>query len=147
MRRRLPPVSELVKLRDKGMTYQQIIDHLRETTGEEVTISAISQAFARAGIASQAPRYPEVIPWRVATRHQGHYHLRMLRLHARDKAGSLPDNDPRRDRLVYWRKQLDELNAVVHYVPEEEPGFFLVPKREGVDENYIRVPDELLAAK
>lgn len=139
-RRQLPPVDELVHMREvQGLTLTQMVDTIEREHGETVTTSAVSQALARAGKAQPAPRYNDVIPWRVMMIHQKHQHLRMLRLYGREQAG-LPLDEQQKRRLENWKKKLDEKNAVVHYRPHEEPGFVLVPRREGIDKGYTRTP-------
>lgn len=142
-RRQLPPVAELGRMRDEGMTLREIADRVFELTGERVTKSAISAALVRAGQGKKLTRYEELIPWRVQMGHQKHYHLRMLRLEGRRRAGYALDPGQER-RLDAWIKELRAAQAVINYKPSQEPGFHCVPVREGVDTDLIRWTDEQL---
>ncbi|WP_159793545.1 hypothetical protein [Puerhibacterium puerhi] len=69
-----------------------------------------------------------VLPWlHVEPEHRHSYHLMMLRMEARRRAGEeLREVDL--GRLGSWLRNLEELNAVVLYDPETPDGFYLVPR-------------------
>lgn len=142
-RRVLPPVQELQAMRERNMTLREIAERIFDATGEKVTPSAISAQLSRAGLSMEQTRYKELIPWRVLMAHQKHYHVRMLRLEARRRAGNMLDASQVR-RLDGWIAELKEKNAVIHYNPNKEPGFHAVPARPGIDTDLIRVPDDLV---
>jgi len=137
-RRQLPPVDELVRQRRKGMTHREIADWWFQQSGEKVTVGAISTALSRAGH-SERNRYEDLIPWRVAMKHQKDVHVMMLRAEGRRRTSgdeALPERFAR--QLSAWKAELEAMNAVVHYRPER--GFLLVTRREGIDTDLIRVP-------
>lgn len=146
-RRVLPPASELKRLRDRGMSLRNIADHVYDTTGEKVTPAAISAALSRAGYAMDPPRYENLIPWRVQMRHQKHFMVRMLRLEGRRRKG-LPLKPEDERRLDDFIEELNDNQAVVHYNPNYgTDGFYAVPRREGIDTDLIRVPEDQLVSR
>jgi hypothetical protein len=57
----------------------------------------------------------------------------MLRAEARRRAGKeLTEADV--NRLKNWMEMIKEEDAVVHYDPDTEEGFFYVPRQEGDDD-------------
>lgn len=138
-RRKLPPAQELEKLVDKGLTHQQIAEQISEEIGEPVSRSAVAVALSRANrtrrtIANKA------VPWVVRPEHQNRYDLHMLRVHRRIESGK----DVRAsdlDRYHAWVQHLKENDAVIHYEPRSQLGFWLVPRRHGVDKGLIREPE------
>jgi hypothetical protein len=75
----------------------------------------------------------------VKVEHSNTYLPQMLRLDARQRAGSrLTAADSR--YLDNWRRRLREEAVVVAY--DEKHGFRLVPARVGIDNGLIRVPDD-----
>ena len=62
----------------------------------------------------------------------------MLRVEGRVRAGmEIRPTDA--ERHATWRRRLDEMNAVVHYDPDTDEGFFYVPREKG-DTDIIRRP-------
>lgn len=123
----LPPVSELQKMVDKGMTHAQIAKKLSESTGHKVARSTVSAALSRAGASESAARYSEEIPWRVRGEHLTQYPVRMLRLLGRrNKKIDLRGDEEQ--RLDNWLSSLNERSLVVAYSPDE--GFLYVDADE-----------------
>jgi len=129
--RKAPDRDTLVKLRQQGMSHQEIADWVWDTTGERISRSTISSALHRAGLTTEAARYSDTIPWRVHVEHLEEYPVRMLRMLGRRRASKdLTDSDNR--RLDKWLHLLDENQAVVGYDPDNtEQGFHYVPRRDG----------------
>lgn len=150
--RKLPSDQELKRLYvDEGMTQKEIAQHVFETTGEKVTRSAVSLALAAAGLTNPV-RYSELIPWRVKAEHGNEYPLRMLRAEARRRRGYVPPTPEKaaawereQAKLDAWLAQLRAENAVVHYQANTPEGFHYVEPRPGIDDDLIRVPDEVLS--
>lgn len=143
-RRQLPPVEDLREMRDAGMSLREIADRVFDLTGETVTKSGISAALVRAGAGKDLVRYEDLIPWRVQMQHQKQYHLRMLRLEGRRRAGH-PLEPGQERRLQSWLDDLKLENAVIHYNPLREPGFHPVTRRDGIDTDLIRwTPEQLV---
>jgi len=127
--RLLPPVQDLKKLVEKGMTHQEIAEHLNRAKGIKVSRSAISAALSRAGLTErEGHRYRDEIPWRVKTHHLTQYPARMLRLLGRFNQGMLLSSEEE-NRLDAWLASLGENNAVVAYCPDG-PGFIYVEADE-----------------
>ncbi|CAB4153192.1 hypothetical protein UFOVP609_51 [uncultured Caudovirales phage] len=137
--RLLPPIQELKKLVDKGMTHQEIANHIFDMSGFKVSRSAVSAALSRAGLTDISPRYQEEIPWRVSVKHLTQYPARMLRLLGRRNTGRLPEASEESRRLESWLDALHEQGLVVAYCPDG-PGFIYVEAEEHHDgENGIPI--------
>lgn len=108
------------------MTHREIAELVTRETGYPVSRSTVSAALHRAGAASPAKKYPEVMPWKVKEEHQTHYAARMLRLLGRRRRG-IANSAETDARLDAWLKQLADSGAVVVYFPDTEDGFFYVP--------------------
>lgn len=126
--RLLPPISDLAKMVDAGLTHQQIADRIREQTGIAVARSTVSVALSKAGLARDGMRYKDELPWRVRAEHLTQYPARMLRLLGRSRAGNALADDEQ-DRLEAWLESLEERGLVVAYVPDGE-GFIYVDADE-----------------
>lgn len=129
---KLPPMSEIKKKLDKGWTHQEIADWAG------VSRSTVSVALHRLG--DTAPiRYEREIPWKVKDEHIRKYHVCMLRLQARlDRGQELTEGDLR--RVTAWRNALERDDAVIHYEPDTEAGWWKVKRRKGIDRWWIREP-------
>ena len=138
----VPNKTEMKHYLSRGMTQQQIADAWGEKTGTRPSRSAIGMALVRYGLKASKPRprYEELLPWRVRAEHKMHYDARMLRLEGRVRAGK-PVSQDLLDDLVAWKQRLAELDAVVHYEPDTEEGFWFV-KREPQDDDIIRKPKD-----
>jgi hypothetical protein len=122
----------------RGMTHQEIADHIYETTGQRVTRGAVSSAVSRAGLSRTARRYEDTVPWRVKIEHSKHYAARMLRLLGRQRLGdTLQDTD--QTRLDAWLKRMQDEGVVVAYIPESEEGFHYVRPPKGWKDEGIPV--------
>lgn len=126
----IPPGHELKRMVDRGMTHQEIADHVFRATGTRVTRGAVSAAISRANLSKPANRYEECLPWTVKVEHAKHYAARMLRLLGRRlSAVDLSPEDAK--RLDSWLATLKTNHAVVAYAPETAEGFFYVNADEG----------------
>ena len=123
----LPPVAELQKLVDQGMTHAQIASKLSQKTGHKIARSTISAALSRAGASDTGTRYAEEIPWRVRGEHLTQYPVRMLRLLGR-RHKKIDLRADEAQRLDNWLAGLHQKNLVVAYSPEA--GFMYVEADE-----------------
>lgn len=114
----VPDKAELEQLLAAGYTHEMIVDHIRRTTGEEVTRSTVSAAISRAGLSTPQNRYTDTIPWRVRVDHLRDYPVRMLRLLGRRRAGE-PLNEVENLRLDNWLKTMKSDKTVVVYDPDK----------------------------
>ncbi|WP_091336162.1 hypothetical protein [Micromonospora rhizosphaerae] len=83
-----------------------------------------------------------LVPWAVRREHRYNHILHMLRIEDRRRAGE-PIPAAQMKKLDIWLGNLREQNAVVHYDPDTEQGWWLVHRRPGVDDDLIRVPDRV----
>ena len=92
-----------------------------------------------------APSRDPIVPWAVKAEHRWARPLAMLRIESRRRAGfDVPGEDL--DRLSRFRSELAQRNLVVHYEPRTGQGWWLVPRRRGIDADLIREPDAADAA-
>ena len=144
----LPPVDQLLRWRNAGMTQQQMADLINDNNrallGDDftpVTRSAISVALSRAHKADKRPSYPQEIPWSpIAREHQKDHLLTMLRTWARINRGDPTVPELARRRFENFRDRLERDGQVVDYGATE--GFHLVPRRRGIDHGLIRKPGD-----
>lgn len=133
------PEARVRALWRAGHGPKEIADILRDEDYIVVTPDAISNWRRRAGLPPLRETYPELLPWAVAPEHQNLYVPRMLRLEARTRKGeALPEREA--TRLAAWKQRLEEEDAVVHYDRETDQGWWLVPRRAGIDEDLVRDP-------
>lgn len=121
----LPDIQRLTELRDRGMSYPEIVDWIEKYHGVRVSRMSVASAFSRAGKSSPRPRYDKYLPWKVKAEHGQHYAAKMLRNMGRRAAG-LPLRPDQEARLDAWLQRLIEEHAVVAYAPETEEGFHYV---------------------
>jgi hypothetical protein len=137
----LPDRTELRRMKDSGMTHQQIADEVEKRTGQKVTRNAVTMAMARHGLSGNPTRYSEEIPWRVRQKHERHYALAMLRLYARRRRGVKLSRE-QEQRLTSWLGQLHENDRVVYYQADSPEGFYYVPRLPEDGDGIIRRPEE-----
>lgn len=133
--------DEFIAWYEEGKTYSWIIDEYARKYGVEVGHGTISNWRQQLGLDKRAVRDPGLIPWAVKREHRYNHLLQMLRAEARRRAGE-PIPDERLRKLESWLRNLKEKDAVVHYDPDTDQGWWLVPRRPGVDEDLIRNPEQ-----
>ena len=131
--RKMPDAQTLRRwLEDEGLTRKQVADRIEETTGwRPSSLSSISMAAARAGMASRRNRWDDMLPWRVKADHLDLKEALLLRKLGRRKAGL--KNDARSNRwLDGWLAEMEANGRpVVLYVPDaldQEDVFSYVPR-------------------
>lgn len=130
--------GEVVRWFDEGRTYQWMVDEYKRKYNIETVPSLWGNFRRRRGLARRINRDDELIPWFVKNEHRWSYPLAMLRVEGRVRAGmEIRPTDA--ERHATWRRRLDEMNAVVHYDPDTDEGFFYVPREKG-DTDIIRRP-------
>lgn len=135
------PDSEVEQLLRQGKTDEQVVEYLAKHHHISITRSAVGMWRKRRGIPRVIPRYDDLIPWQVKVEHAGMYIPRMLRLEARQRRGKeLQLKD--RQRVEAFKRKLDDQDAVVHYDPDTEQGWWFVRRRPGIDTDIIRRPDQ-----
>lgn len=133
--------DEAIRWITEGRTYTWMTaEHERKYN---IRISASGWSYFRRthGLETRLVRDEDLIPWGVEPQHRYHYLLILLRTEARRRAGkALNQNDLYRVEALL--RDLKERDAVVHYDPDTEEGFHLVP-REPQDDDVIRRPDKV----
>lgn len=124
--------SEAEQMLRAGATQQEVADRFG------VSQSAVSVAISRGRIKFDTG-FTKRLPWVVKKEHHNLAIPRMLRLAIRVQAGD--DMDPRlAEQARGFIRNLESLDAVVHYDPEVAPYFFRVQRRHGIDRGLVREP-------
>lgn len=136
---KLPPMNEIREKVALGWTHQKIAEWASEIMGVPISRSTVSVALHRLG-ETRRIRYSRELPWKVKDEHARKYHAGMLRLQARlDRGQELGDSDLR--RLTAWRNSLMRDDAVIHYEPNTDIGWWKIKRRPGIDTWWIREPE------
>lgn len=137
-RSKIQDEGEVRRWMEEGKTFRWMVEEYLRKYHIETTISMWSNYRRRSGFEARMARDPELVPWKVKEEHQWATPLTMLRLEARRRQGfELRPQDE--TRLTNWLDAIKLENAVVHYDPDTEEGFFYVP-REQEDDDLIRRP-------
>lgn len=126
---------------EEGKPYRWMVEEYDRKYNRHVSASMFSEFRATRGLARRVVRDPELIPWAVKPEHRVDSILGYLRTEARVRAGEAPE-DLSYGARTNWQafiRRLAEENLVVHYDPDTEQGFFLVPREPG-DTDIIRRP-------
>jgi hypothetical protein len=138
-KRKIQDEQEVIRWFEEGRTYAWMIEEYKRKYNIETVPSMWGNFRRRRGLDRRIVRDDELIPWFVKEEHRWAYPLAMLRAEARRRAGKeLTETDA--SRLNNWLEMLKEENAVVHYDPDTEEGFFYVPRQEG-DDDLIHAPE------
>lgn len=131
--------SEVIHWMEEGRTYAWMVEEYKRKYNIE-TVQSMWGNFRRTrGLPRRIARNDELIPWHVKPEHRWAYPLAMLRVEGRRREGrELRPIDV--SRVAAFTKNLHDDGLVVHYDPDTEDGFFYVPKREGIDNDLVRVP-------
>jgi hypothetical protein len=130
--------SEVEQLLRSGWSQMAVVKMYRDK-GVDVTQSAISQAISTGRIKADTDRAAGGIPWHLKPEHRHRHAARMLRTQARLDAG-LEVGPSLLPQITQWRTGMELEDAVIHYDPDTEEGFWRVPRRAGVDEWWVRDP-------
>ncbi len=126
----VPNKTVLTRWLEEGLTQAQMAERVKEETGNFVSRSAIAAAMVRYGLAGDAPRYDDLIPWRVAPEHGTAYPLRMLRLLGRSQ-DNVRLTEKEQEMLDVWLDSLNESGSIVGYDPNDPQGvgFYYIDKK------------------
>lgn len=123
-----PSKEVLRRWRDAGYTQQEMVELTEKEFGQRVTRSAIANAMVRYGLADEAPRYDEEVPWRVNPLHATAQPVRMLRLLGKRNQGrDLSSRET--EQLDSWLRQLDEKKLIVGYDYNDARGFYYISRK------------------
>ena len=141
MKQIVPDETQMRRYVERGLTQQQIADQYEKDTGIRCSRAAIGMALARYDMTTSRPRprHTDLLPWEVRQEHRMMNDARMLRFEARRRAGmELREKD--RKALEGWLLRLKEQNAVVHYEPDTDKGWWWVPREPQDGRSIIRRP-------
>lgn len=139
-KRKIQDEQEVIRWFEEGRTYAWMIDEYKRKYNIDTVASMWGNFRRRRGLDRRIVRDDDLIPWFVKEEHRWAYPLAMLRATARSRAGKdVTKTD--QARLASWMEMLEENNAVVHYDPDTEEGFFYVPRQEG-DDDLIHRPKQ-----
>jgi hypothetical protein len=136
-----PLIQDATEVRrwfDEGLTYREMSERHLEKYGVKITPTAFANFRARHGLKRRIARSTNLIPWAVKPEHQMRYMVQMLRCEARLREGR-DISETEQHKLDLFKGRLRDEDAVVHYEPDTEQGFFLVA-REEYDEDMVRMP-------
>lgn len=138
MGRKIQDAGEVRRWIAEGRTYKWMAEEYARKYNIDISPSAFSEFRKREGIDGRNVRNDDLIPWAVKPEHRWAYQVQMLRAAARSRAG-MEMSPVSAGHLEVFLRSLEENNAVVHYEPETEQGFFYVPREPG-DRDIIRKP-------
>lgn len=130
--------EEVRRWYEEGKTYAEMAREYAEKYNLAVSPTMFSNRRAARGWERRIARDDELIPWDVKKEHRWNRYLVMLRVEARRRQG-LPLRERDQRELEHFLEDLKETGGVIHYDPETEQGFFVVPRSER-DTDLIREP-------
>jgi hypothetical protein len=136
--RKIVDLNEIKGWFEEGWTYQEMSAEYLRKYNVEMVPSGFSNIRNRYGWVRRISRNDDLIPWHVLPEHRHAYPIRMLRAEAR-RRGGFPLREVDEKNLPPWLDGLNKRGEVVHYDPELDAGFVLVP-REPTDTDIIREP-------
>lgn len=132
--------TEVRRWFDEGRTYDWMSEQYLSKYNIEMHPSSWANFRRRRGLEPRITRDDDLIPWQVEAEHRHAWPIMMLRREARRRSGKQLTEQSERE-LDAWLHGLQENNAVVHYEPKTEQGWFYVPRRKGIDNDIIRRPN------
>ncbi|MFJ6183780.1 hypothetical protein [Streptomyces sp. NPDC092295] len=137
--RKIQNEQEVIRWFEEGKTYEWMINEYKRKYGIDTVPSMWGNFRRRRGLDRRIARDDDLIPWGVKEEHRWLYPVVMLRVEGRRRQGfNVSEGDLA--RLESWKKMLEEEDAVVHYDPDTEEGFFYVPRQPG-DDDIIHQPE------
>ena len=133
--------EEVVRWYMEGLSFRKMTEEHDRKYGRKPTVAAFQSIVRRRGLPPRSLHRNPLTPWRVSREHQKKWTHTMLRNENRRRNG-LPVPEAALIELERWKMGLEKAGAVVDYRPDTEDGYFLVPRRDGVDTDLIRAPDE-----
>lgn len=133
--------QEVIRWIAEGKPYQWMVDEYLRKYNLEVSRSMFANFRKNRGLPRRITRDDKLLPWEIKPEHRYSWAPTMLRFEARRRAGIKPLSEREEHELNAWLAGLERDNAVVHYDPDTEQGWFLVPPRKGIDNDLIREPD------
>lgn len=137
---RVESEEEVVRWYNDGRTFRWMAEEHERKYGRKPSIAAFQSVIRRRGLPPRSLRENPLIPWRVRREHQRKWTHTQLRNENRRRNG-LHVNSSALTDLERWKIALDKAGAVVDYRRDTEEGYFLVPRRDGIDKDLIREPE------
>lgn len=134
-------MAEAVRWLEEGRPYQWMVDEYRRKYHVQTSVEMWSGLRRRRGIPTRIVRDEALVPWAVRPEHRHAHAVSMLRAEARRRAGKQLTPGTA-EMLETWLAGLERDALVVHYAPETPEGWWYVPRREGVDRDLIREPEQ-----
>lgn len=134
------PDDVMQRLVERGLGNSQILHILLQDHGVKTVTSSITRWKERHGypVRKSTEERLSLIPWRVSPAHSSNILYRRLRTAARARANR-PLDRPSKLSLAAFEQDMSMLaDKVIHY--DRVNGWSLVPRRPGIDEDYIRDP-------
>jgi hypothetical protein len=132
--------AELSQWLAEGRPYWWMVSYYETEYGLHTSVSQWATYVRRENLTKATAGDQGLLVWEILQEHRWSIPARMLGIEARRRAGLFVD--PREQtRLDSWLRTLREGDLVVHYDPTTEEGWSLLPRRDGVDLDLIRVPD------
>lgn len=136
--------QEVVQWYLEGLTFRHMVEEHERIYGIAPSLAAFQSVIRRRDLPPRSLRNNPLIPWRVRREHQRKWTHTQLRNEGRRRAG-LPVAPADMVELERWKLGLEKAGAVVDYRRNTEDGYFLVTRREGIDNDLIREPDAQLS--
>lgn len=137
---RVESEDEVVRWYNDGRTFRWMTEEHERKYGRKPSVAAFQSVIRRRGLPPRSLRENPLIPWRVRREHQRKWTHTQLRNENRRRNG-LHVNSSALTDLERWKIALDKAGAVVDYRRDTEEGYFLVPRRDGLDKDLIREPE------
>jgi len=131
--------SEVDRWIEEGRTFRWMAEEYLHKYALEVVPTMFSNYRARRGFPRRLTWNDELIPWEIKVEHRWGKPVWALRTEAKLRGGVRVPEDSA-ERLRKYKDQMDEDGVVIHYDPDTEQGWWLLPRRPGVDLDMIRVP-------
>lgn len=136
---RVESEEEVVRWYMDGKAFRWMSEEHDRKHGRKPSVAAFQSIVRRRNLPPRSLRGNPLIPWNVRREHQRKWMHTLLRNENRRRNG-LPVNGAALTELERWKIALQKADAVVEYRRDTEEGYFLVPRRNGVDTDLIRVP-------
>lgn len=133
--------DEVIRWYREGKSFRAMAEEHERIYGRKPSIAAFQSVIRRRNLPPRSLHKNPLIPWAVRRPHQKKWTHTQLRNENRRRNG-LPVNAVALTELERWKVGLEKAGAVVDYRRDTEEGYFLVPRRDGVDTDLIRQPDE-----
>ena len=133
--------QEVIRWFEEGKTYAEMSQIYRDKYNIETVPSLWGNFRRRRGLQRRITRNDDLIPWEVRKEHRWAWAITMLRQEARRRAG-FELSPEQAEKVDGWLRGMERDGTVVHYEPDTEQGWFYVPRREGIDTDIIRVPEQ-----